>query len=223
MRVWRMRSGISITLSDSERQRLDVIVADRNAPQSTSGARIVLLSSDGFGPNAIISATSKVKTCVWLWQERFATEGVDGLLRDKTRPPGKPSIAPSGWKRSCAARGSLRRMTRRIGRSGRWGRSPRPFRASGNPTARPRIVGASSTVEGSGLRQETAQCGRSLCRSSVSRVHYARSPSPRSVAGCRSFCRLRRTEFFSTLLKHYLLKIVISPFSNADSSKTSVY
>ena len=82
-----MRSGISITLSDSERQRLDAIVADRNAPQKhVWRARIVMLSADGCGPNAITSATGKVKTC--------ATKGVNGLLRDKTRPPGKPSIAP---------------------------------------------------------------------------------------------------------------------------------
>ena len=30
--------------------------------------------------------TSKSKTCVWRWQERFAGEGFEGLLRDKTRP-----------------------------------------------------------------------------------------------------------------------------------------
>lgn len=35
-----------------------------------------------------MEATSKSKTCVWRWQERFMTEGVDGLLRDKSRPPG---------------------------------------------------------------------------------------------------------------------------------------
>jgi hypothetical protein len=28
--------------------------------------------------------TGKSKTAVWRWQERFASEGVDGLLRDKT-------------------------------------------------------------------------------------------------------------------------------------------
>ncbi len=38
-----------------------------------------------------MAATGKSKTCVWRWQERFMAEGVDGLLRDKTRPPG---IAP---------------------------------------------------------------------------------------------------------------------------------
>jgi transposase len=30
---------------------------------------------------------------VWRWQERFAQEGVDGLLRDKTRPPGRKPLA----------------------------------------------------------------------------------------------------------------------------------
>src|SRR5688572_1184670 len=32
------------------------------------------------------------KPCVWRWQERFMAEGVDGLLRDKTRPPGTPPL-----------------------------------------------------------------------------------------------------------------------------------
>jgi len=88
-----MRSGISIIVSESDRQRLDAIVADRNTPQKhVWRARIVIFSADGFGTNAIMAATGKAKTCVWRWQERFATEGVDGLLRDKTRPPGKPSV-----------------------------------------------------------------------------------------------------------------------------------
>jgi transposase len=35
--------------------------------------------------------TGKSKSVVWRWQERFMEAGVDGLLRDKTRPP---RIAP---------------------------------------------------------------------------------------------------------------------------------
>ena len=94
MRIWRMRTGISITLRDGDRQRLNAIVAGRNTPQKhVWRARIVLLSADEVGTNAIMAATGKSKTCVWRWQERFASAGVDGLLRDKTRPPGKPSIA----------------------------------------------------------------------------------------------------------------------------------
>jgi hypothetical protein len=30
---------------------------------------------------------------VWRWQHRFAEAGIEGLLRDKTRKPGKPPIA----------------------------------------------------------------------------------------------------------------------------------
>ena len=40
-----------------------------------------------------MSATGTAKTTVWRWQARFMEEGVDGLLRDKTRPPGKSPIA----------------------------------------------------------------------------------------------------------------------------------
>lgn len=39
-------------------------------------------------------ATGKSKTTVWRWQERFATDGIDGLLSDATRPPGKAPISP---------------------------------------------------------------------------------------------------------------------------------
>src|SRR3954465_4770279 len=37
--------------------------------------------------------TGKSKTAVWRWQERFASEGAEGLLRDKTRPS---RVAPFG-------------------------------------------------------------------------------------------------------------------------------
>ena len=94
MQVCVMRSGVSISVSAADRERLEAIVADRNTPQKhVWRARIVLLTSDGSGTNAVMAATGKSKTCVWRWQERFMQAGVDGLLRDKTRPPGKPPIA----------------------------------------------------------------------------------------------------------------------------------
>ena len=39
--------------------------------------------------------TGKAKTCVWRWQERFAADGVDGLLREMTRPSRIPKLAAS--------------------------------------------------------------------------------------------------------------------------------
>jgi transposase len=87
MRVWRMRTGISLTLKPTDRRRLKVLARDRNAPHKhVWRAEIVLLSADGVGTNEIMRRTGKSKTCVWRWQERFMQEGYDGLLRDKTRP-----------------------------------------------------------------------------------------------------------------------------------------
>jgi transposase len=89
-----MRTGISMTITPTDRTRLEAIIRDRNAPQKHAWrAAIVLLSGDGVGTNAIMRQTGKSKTCVWRWQERFMQEGVDGLLHDKTRPS---RIAPLG-------------------------------------------------------------------------------------------------------------------------------
>jgi hypothetical protein len=44
-------------------------------------------TADGCGTAEIMSG--KAKPVVWTWQARFMAEGVDGLLRDKTRKPGK--------------------------------------------------------------------------------------------------------------------------------------
>lgn len=83
-----MRTGISITVSPADRCRLLGVVNDRNAPQKhVWRCRIVVLTAEGVGTNEIVRQTDKSKTCVWRWQERFAQEGLDGLLRDKTRPP----------------------------------------------------------------------------------------------------------------------------------------
>ena len=88
-----MRPGISITLSPSDRRRLTAIVRDRNAPQKhVWRAEIVLLSAEGIGTVEVMRQTQKSKTCVWRWQERFAAEGLAGLLRDKTRPSRVPPL-----------------------------------------------------------------------------------------------------------------------------------
>jgi transposase len=89
-----MRTGISIDVTASDRARLEALVRDRNTPQKHAWrAEIVLLSADGLGTVEIMRRTAKSKTCVWRWQERFAEAGVDGLLRDKTRPSRIPPLA----------------------------------------------------------------------------------------------------------------------------------
>jgi|TARA_B100000315_G_scaffold211345_1_gene208064 transposase len=98
-----MRSNISFEVTASERARLEALVCDGKTPQKhVWRARIVLLTADGFGTVGIMRRTGKSKPTVWRWQERFMEQGVDGLVHDKTRPPGKAPLPPDVIKRVVA-------------------------------------------------------------------------------------------------------------------------
>ena len=98
-----MRTGISLTVGSSDRLCLAGVVRDRSAAQKhVWRAAIILLSADGVGTHEIMRRTGKSKTCVWRWQERFMEAGVDGLLRDKTRPPRIPPLDPEVAERVAA-------------------------------------------------------------------------------------------------------------------------
>ena len=82
-----MKKGIEVRLGPGDRERLEAVIGSGNSPQKhVWRARIVLLSGDGLGTMAIQRQTSKGKPTIWRWQARFMAEGVDGLLRDATRP-----------------------------------------------------------------------------------------------------------------------------------------
>ena len=88
-----MRRGITVEVSPADRTRLEAIVANRNSPQKhVWRSQIVLLTAAGNGTNEIMRRTNKSKSVVWRWQERFMQDGVDGLLRDKTRPSRIPPL-----------------------------------------------------------------------------------------------------------------------------------
>jgi transposase len=55
-------------------------------------ANIILATADGCGTFEIMRRSGRSKPVVWRWQERFMQEGVEGLLRDKTRKPGKAPL-----------------------------------------------------------------------------------------------------------------------------------
>jgi hypothetical protein len=82
-----MCTGIVVEVNPADQARLQVVVTDRNSPQKhVWRAQIILLTAAGHGTAEIMRQTGKAKTAVWRWQERFMQAGVDGLLRDKTRP-----------------------------------------------------------------------------------------------------------------------------------------
>jgi transposase len=81
-------------LSAGEREQLAAIAADRNQPRKhVERARIVLAPAERHSAQQVAQSIGVSRPTVWRWQQRFAESGVDGVLRDKTRKPGKAPIA----------------------------------------------------------------------------------------------------------------------------------
>src|SRR5437660_4642535 len=98
-----MRAGIVVNVTRSDRLRLEAIVADRSAPQKhVWRAKVILATADGCGTAEIMRRSGKSKPVVWTWQGRFMAEGGEGLLRDKTRTPGKRPLPPNTVQRVVA-------------------------------------------------------------------------------------------------------------------------
>jgi hypothetical protein len=180
MRVCGMRTGVSLSITSADVDRLSVLVKDRNAPQKhVWRAQIVLLSAEGVGTNAIMRETGKSKTCVWRWQERFAAEGVDGLLRDKTRPSRIPKLEASVAERVVARPWRNRRTKQPIGPARQWPSKPAsaPARcsASGALTGSSRIGSSSSSCPTTA--PSSTSCATSSGSTSIRRRTRSSSPS----------------------------------------------
>src|SRR3989440_10326975 len=96
---WRWGDGAMaqqacVVLSSAEREQLAAIAADRNRRRKhVERVRIVLASADRHSAQQVAQRIGVSRPTVWRWQQRFAESGVEGLLRDKTRKPGKAPIA----------------------------------------------------------------------------------------------------------------------------------
>jgi transposase len=88
-----MRGNLGLFVGAADRARLAAIVADRNRPQKhVWRARVVRLSADRLGTVEIMRRTGLSKPSVWRWQARYIEAGVEGVLRDKTRPSRVPPL-----------------------------------------------------------------------------------------------------------------------------------
>jgi transposase len=82
-----------VILSPDDRERLAAIIADRNRPlKHVQRARVILHSDERLSVLEVARRAGVSRPAVWRWQQRYAEEGIKGLLRDKTRPPGKPPL-----------------------------------------------------------------------------------------------------------------------------------
>ena len=89
-----MSQTVCVIVSASDRERLAAVASDRNRQRKhVERAEVVLASAAGRPVQRIAEQIGVSRPMVWRWQQRFAEVGVNGLLRDKTRKPGKPPIA----------------------------------------------------------------------------------------------------------------------------------
>src|SRR3954451_3051229 len=88
-----MAQSVCLVVSAGDRARLEAIVADRNRSRKhVARARLVLLSADRLDIATVARRAGISRPAVWRGQQRYAEAGVDGLLRDKTRKPGKAPL-----------------------------------------------------------------------------------------------------------------------------------
>jgi len=187
-----------VIVSAVDRERLEAIVADRNQRQKyVERARIVLASADRGPAQRLAQSLGVSRPTVWRWQQRFAEAGVEGLLRDKTRKPGKAPIATDKAARVVAltctepphqathwtGRAMAKAMGLSLGSVQRIWRAHhlqphrlRTFKRSRDPALRPSSPTLSVSIS---IRQRIPWCFRST----------KRARSKRSTAlsqGCRS-------------------------------------
>jgi transposase len=94
-----MRKIEQIGISAADRERLERLVRDRNTPQKVVWrAWIVLLASDGLTAEGIAAAVDKSLLTVRRWRRRYVAKGMDGLLKDATRPSRVKPLAPEKIK-----------------------------------------------------------------------------------------------------------------------------
>jgi hypothetical protein len=88
-----MAQTVSVIVSTEDRARLAAVIGDRSRPlKHIQRGRIVALSAERLPVLEVARRAGVSRPAVWRWQRRYAEEGVEALLRDKTRPPGKPPV-----------------------------------------------------------------------------------------------------------------------------------
>ena len=85
-----MAQTVSVIVSTEDRARLATIIGDRSRPlKHIQRARIILYSADRLPVLEVAKLANVSRPTVWRWQCNFAQGGVERLLREGSRKPGK--------------------------------------------------------------------------------------------------------------------------------------
>jgi len=86
-----MAQTVSVIVSAEDRVRLTAVISDRSRPlKHVQRAKIVLHSAERLPVLEVANRADVSRPAVWRWQRHFAEGGVDRLLREGSRKPGKP-------------------------------------------------------------------------------------------------------------------------------------
>jgi len=89
-----MAQTVNVIVCPEDRERLLAIIGDRNRPfKQIQRAKIVLFSAERLPVLEVARRAGASRPAVWRWQRRYGEQGVDGLLRDKTRKPGRAPLS----------------------------------------------------------------------------------------------------------------------------------
>src|SRR6478735_666226 len=159
-----------IALDRKARRELEQLLTDGNTAQKIAKrARIVLMTADGDGVVAIMREVGVSKTTVWRWQDYFAEAGVDGLIKGRSKPPGRKPLS-AAMKLKVVER-TVKERPARTGACDRWRKkwasATRACSASGPNTASSHIscaVSRSPTIPTSSRRSRTSSAFTSIRR-----------------------------------------------------------
>lgn len=89
-----MAQTVNVIVPVEDRERLLAIIGDRNRPlKHVQRAKIVLFSAERLPVVEVARQAGLSRPTVWRWLQRYGEQGVDGLLHDKTRKPGKTPLS----------------------------------------------------------------------------------------------------------------------------------
>jgi DDE superfamily endonuclease/Homeodomain-like domain len=88
-----MGQTVSVIVSAEDRARLAAIIGDRSRPlKHVQRAKIVVFSADRLPVVEVARRAGVSRPAVWRWQRHYAEGGVERLLHEGSRAPGKPPV-----------------------------------------------------------------------------------------------------------------------------------
>ena len=88
-----MRMPMKVTVTEADRRTLQGWIKSRAVgPKQKLRAKIVLMSADGLATSRLIQKLKVSNPTLNLWRRRYQEEGIEALVKGKTRAPGTPPL-----------------------------------------------------------------------------------------------------------------------------------